>query len=91
MKKLLLGVLILVAQPAISHAGCVHLESGTNSIADFWVNTCSVRVAVAWSDQGDCRGGCSTGIGPNDRASISPIKGRYQARECVGKSFMDCH
>lgn len=50
---------------------CIHRDTQSNSLADFWVNSCNFPVNVMWFDSSDCNSGCSVGIGANDRASVT--------------------
>ncbi|MND21557.1 hypothetical protein D3C77_383360 [compost metagenome] len=50
---------------------CLQRDSTSNSIADFWVNSCSFTVTVMWFDTNGCKDGCMIGVGANDRASTN--------------------
>lgn len=62
----------LKTYPGADH--CLTRDSTSNSLADFWINSCSFAVTVMWFDANDCSTGCMTGVGANSRESI--IKGK---------------
>ena len=68
-------------QPAISSVKsypgadhCLTRDSTSNSLADFWNNSCSFAVTVMWFDANDCTTGCMTGVGANSRESVTKGK-----------------
>lgn len=50
---------------------CLQRDDTSNSLADFWINSCNFAVNVTWYDGKDCSTGCSAGVGANDRQSIT--------------------
>ncbi|HAT1616747.1 TPA: hypothetical protein I8Y09_003478 [Raoultella ornithinolytica] len=66
-----------VSSPVKSYPGadhCLIRDSTSNSLADFWINSCSFAVTVMWFDTNDCTTGCMTGVGANSRESVSKGK-----------------
>lgn len=68
-------------QPAISSVksypgadNCLTRDSTSNSMADFWKNSCSFAVTVMWFDANDCTTGCMTGVGANSREAVTKGK-----------------
>lgn len=57
---------------AYADAGhCITRDSASNSLADFWVNSCNFPVVVMWYDAKYCDTGCMTGVKASGRESIT--------------------
>lgn len=68
-------------QPAISSVKsypradhCLTRDPTSNSMADFWNNSCNFAVTVMWFDANDCTPGCMTGVGANSREAVTKGK-----------------
>lgn len=53
---------------------CITRDSTSNSIADFWVNSCTTAVTVMWFDNNDCQTGCMTGVKASGREATNKRK-----------------
>jgi hypothetical protein len=60
----------IAVSPAAAQSNCVQLLG-----SQYMVNNCSRAVMVRWIDQGDCRTGCATDIGPEQRVLITQVDG----------------
>lgn len=58
--------------PDASH--CLKRDNTSNSIVDFWINSCSFPVTVMWYDANECKTGCMDGVGANTRESVTKGK-----------------
>lgn len=64
---------------------CVVRDTKSNSLADFWVNSCSYSVRVMWFEGQDCQAGCMTGVSANGREATNKLaKGdTYRVAACA--------
>lgn len=58
--------------PGADH--CLTRDSMSNSLADFWINSCSFAVTVMWFDANNCTTGCMAGVGANSRETVTKGK-----------------
>lgn len=50
---------------------CLQRDSTSNSLSDFWINSCSFPVNVTWFDAKYCSTGCSDRVKANNRQTVT--------------------
>lgn len=67
--------------PSMAHgqgsslSGCVSIDRESNSLGDFFVNSCNVPLNVSFVDEGYCKNGCSLYIPASGRSSTNKHQG----------------
>lgn len=62
---------------------CVSLDSTSNSLTHFIVNSCNTDISVTWYDSGYCSTGCGSNVKANTKATITKIQSQWVFASCV--------